>query len=65
MVSITPRPLYSRGKTGTHWIGGVVFPGLDDVERRKILPVPGHELWPLSRYTDYAIPALRKGLLEK
>jgi hypothetical protein len=40
-----------------HWIGG-----LDDVETRRILPLPGHELRPLgrpaSRYTDCATPAL-------
>jgi hypothetical protein len=31
---------------GTHWIGGWVGPrtGLDDVERTKILPLPGLEL---------------------
>jgi hypothetical protein len=51
---------------GTHWIGGWVVPrtGLDDVESRKILPLPGIELDPLavqavaSRYTDGPIPAL-------
>jgi hypothetical protein len=36
--------------------------GLDDVEKRKILPLPGLELRPLGysarRCTDYAIPAL-------
>jgi hypothetical protein len=38
--------------------------GLDDVERRKFLTLPGFELDPLvvqpvaSRYTDCAIPAL-------
>jgi hypothetical protein len=39
------------GKTapGTHWIGGWVCPrtGLDDVERRKILTLPGFEFRPL------------------
>jgi hypothetical protein len=36
---------------GTHCIGGWVGPrtGLDDVERRKILPPPGLELRPLGR----------------
>jgi hypothetical protein len=36
---------------GTHWIGGWVDPrtGLDDVERRKSLTLPGLELRPLSR----------------
>jgi hypothetical protein len=37
--------------------------GLNDVEKRKILFPPGLELRPLgrlaSRYTDFAIPALR------
>jgi hypothetical protein len=34
----------------THWIGGWVNPraGLDDLERRKIVPLPGLELRPLS-----------------
>jgi hypothetical protein len=49
----------------THWIQGWVGPtaSLDDVEKRKILPLPELELWPLaiqpiaSRYTDGAIPA--------
>jgi hypothetical protein len=36
---------------GTHRIGGWVGPrtGLDDVERRKTLPLPGLELRPLGR----------------
>jgi hypothetical protein len=36
---------------GTHWIGGWVNPraGLDDVEKRKFLTLPGLELQPLSR----------------
>jgi hypothetical protein len=35
---------------GTHWRGGWVDPitGLDDVEKRKILPLPGLELRPLG-----------------
>jgi hypothetical protein len=49
----------------THWIGGWVGPraGLDDVEKRRFLSLPGLELRPsvvqpvASRYTDYAIPA--------
>jgi hypothetical protein len=34
---------------GTHWIGGLVGPriGLDDVEKRKFLTLPGLELRPL------------------
>jgi hypothetical protein len=36
---------------GTHWIGGWVDPrtGLDDVEKRKFLILPGLELRPLGR----------------
>jgi hypothetical protein len=36
---------------GTHWIGGSVDPraGLDDLEDRKFLTLPGLELRPLSR----------------
>jgi hypothetical protein len=42
---------------GTHWIGGGLDlrAGLDDLEKRKFLTLPGLEL--PSRYTDYAIPA--------
>jgi hypothetical protein len=37
--------------TGTHWVGGWVDPraGLDDVEKRKFLILPGLELRPLDR----------------
>jgi hypothetical protein len=36
---------------GTHWIGGSVGPraGLDDMEKRKFLTLPGLELRPLGR----------------
>jgi hypothetical protein len=36
---------------GTHWIGGWVGPraGVDGVEKRKFLTVPGFELRPLGR----------------
>jgi hypothetical protein len=36
---------------GTHWIGGWMGPraGLDDVEKRKLLILPGIELRPLGR----------------
>jgi hypothetical protein len=44
---------------GTHWIGGWVGPitGLDDVEKRKFLIIPGLELQPVIQpvarhYTD-------------
>jgi hypothetical protein len=52
VVSFTLWQLYPQGKKpGTHWIGGWVEPrvGLDDVEKRKFLTLPGLELWPLSR----------------
>jgi hypothetical protein len=41
-----------KSSSGTHWIEGRMGPrvGLDNVVRRKILPLPGLELWPLSRY---------------
>jgi hypothetical protein len=37
--------------TSTHCIGGYLGPrtGMDDVERRKILPLPGLEFRPLGR----------------
>jgi hypothetical protein len=53
---------FSPGKRppppGTHWIGGWVGPriGLDDVEKRETLPLPGLELRPLGR------PARRQSL---
>jgi hypothetical protein len=66
VVRFTPRPIYPQGKSpGIHWIGGWVGPvtGLDDVEKRKFLILPGLQLRPLchparaaSRYTDWAIP---------
>jgi hypothetical protein len=41
---------FTPGETaiGTHWIGGWVGPrtGLDAVEKRKALHVPGIEPWP-------------------
>jgi hypothetical protein len=52
----------------THSIGGWTDPraGLDEVERTKFLTLPGLELIPSvvqplgSRYTDYAIRAVRR-----
>jgi hypothetical protein len=48
--------------TGTHWIGGWVGPrtDLDDVEKRKILPLPGLQaVQPVAiRYTDFVITKL-------
>jgi hypothetical protein len=37
--------------TSTHWMGGWVGPrgGLDDLEERKFLTLPGLELLPLGR----------------
>jgi hypothetical protein len=37
--------------TGTHWIGGWVGlrAGLDDMEKRNFLTLPGHKLRPLGR----------------
>jgi hypothetical protein len=50
---------------GTYWIEGWVVPrdGLDDMEKRKLLTLPGLEFRSLAgsadrRYTDCAIPAL-------
>jgi hypothetical protein len=47
VVSFTPRPLYPRETApSTHWTGGCVDPrtGLDDVEKRKFLNLPGLKL---------------------
>jgi hypothetical protein len=44
MVSFMPKSLYLRGKApGTHWTGGWVGSSvsLDNVERKKILPLLG------------------------
>jgi hypothetical protein len=40
-----------RFTPASHWIGGWVDPraGLEDVEKRKFLTLPGLELWPLGR----------------
>jgi hypothetical protein len=40
-----------KGSPGTHWIGGWLGPraGLDDMEKRKFLTLPGLELRPLGR----------------
>jgi hypothetical protein len=41
-----------EGAPGTHWTGGWVGPrtGLDNVEKRKFLTLPGLELRPLGLY---------------
>jgi hypothetical protein len=51
VVSFTPRPLYPGQRApGTHWIGWVgPRAGLDDVEKRKFLTLPGLELRPICR----------------
>jgi hypothetical protein len=52
VVSFTPQPLYSRGKSSiTHWIGSLDDPttGLDDTENRQFLTLQGLELRSLSR----------------
>jgi hypothetical protein len=51
VVSFTLLPLYSRERApGTYGIGGWVGPtaGLDDLEKRKFLTLPGLELRPLG-----------------
>jgi hypothetical protein len=64
VVSFTTRPLYPRGKSHRYpsgWVNPTA--GLDNVEKRKFLPLPRLELRPsvvqpvASRYTDYATPA--------
>jgi hypothetical protein len=63
VVSFTPLPLYPPGEraVATHWIGGWVDSkaGLDDLEKRKFLILPGIELRSLDRpvRNQYAIPA--------
>jgi hypothetical protein len=49
-ASRTCRTTPEETSPGTHWIGGWVGPrtGLDDAERKKILPLPGLELRPLG-----------------
>jgi hypothetical protein len=52
VVSFTAGPFYLLGKNpDTHWTGGLVGPraSLDEVEKRKLLTVPGLELRPLDR----------------
>jgi hypothetical protein len=55
VASTTPRPLYPRGKPGTHCTGGWVGPpgpvckDAENLDPRTIQPVA-------SRYTDCAIP---------
>jgi hypothetical protein len=56
-----PRPArFNPGERAysVYWVGGWVLPrtGLDDMENRKILPLPGLELRPLGHPADCAIP---------
>jgi hypothetical protein len=47
VVNFTPRPLYPRERApGIHWIGGLMDlrAGLDDLEKRKFLTLPGLEI---------------------
>ena len=48
MVNVTPRPLYSQERTGTHFIGGWVGPrsGLDRCEKSR--PPPGYDEWTVT-----------------
>jgi hypothetical protein len=51
-MEVSGQPHASAALTpGTHWIGGLVGPraGLDDVEKRKFLTLPGLELRPHGR----------------
>jgi hypothetical protein len=47
VVSFTPLPLYSRGKSPLYSLGPRA--GLDDTEKRKLLTLPGLTLRPLGR----------------
>jgi hypothetical protein len=72
LVSFTLWPLYPRERLpGSHWIGGWVGlrDGLDDVEKKKFLMIPGLEIDPSvvqpisSRFTDCAVQALAAVIL--
>jgi hypothetical protein len=78
MVTITPRPLYPRGKSppGTHWIAGCMGPrnGMDDVEKRKFMtlqrleprslrrPARSQSLYRLRLYSKYMKAKVDKNL---
>jgi hypothetical protein len=76
MVSFTPLPLYLRERVpGTHFIGVFVDPraGLGDMKKWKFLTLQelelrlfGRPVQPVvSRYTDYALPAVVNSSKEK
>jgi hypothetical protein len=50
-VSRSGRFTSGERTSGTYWIGGWMDPGtgLDDVENRKFLTLPGLKFWPLAR----------------
>jgi hypothetical protein len=64
--SFTPLPFYTRGKGPQYPLVRLVGPkaGLDGVEKRTFIILPGLELQPLrrqpvvSRYTDYGTPTV-------
>jgi hypothetical protein len=71
VVSFTPQSLCPEERApGTHWIGGWVDlrVGLDDVEKRKFLTLPGLELRLLGRparsYSLYRLRYPAYGLLK-
>jgi hypothetical protein len=63
VVNATTWPLYSRERPGTQCIGGWMGPRIRSRRVRKISPLPGFDPWTVqsvaSRYTDWAIPALK------
>jgi hypothetical protein len=67
VVSFTPRPLYSRGKSPRYPLDRKLGGPQSRSGRRgeeKILALPGHELRLVaSRYTDWAIPAPESSML--
>jgi len=64
VINATPRPLYSRERPGTHYLGGWVGPRAGVDGRGKSRHPPGFDprtvQLVLSRYTDYTTPAHRR-----
>jgi hypothetical protein len=59
VVIATPRPFYSRERTGTHfmeagWAPGPVWPGAENLAPNGILSPPDQPV--ASRYTHSAVP---------